>query len=63
MIELTIRNNIETGRDKVQDHLKDEINKLIDNKTIAVPIKEINFEESAEELNLVNEKIKDLEIN
>ncbi len=62
IIEQTIRDNIETGREKVQDHLKDEINKLIENKTIKVPIKDINFEESEEELILINEELEDLEI-
>jgi hypothetical protein len=60
IIEQTIRDNIETGREKVQDHLKDAINKLIENKTIKVPIKDINFEESEEELNLINEELDDL---
>lgn len=63
IIEQTIRDNIETGREKVHDYLKDEIKKLIENRTIEVPIKDIDFEESEEELNLVNEEIKDLEIN
>ena len=62
IIEQTIRDNIETGREKVQDHLKDEINKLIENKTIIVPVKDINFEESEEELLLINEELEDLEI-
>ena len=62
IIEQTIRDNIETGREKVQDNLKDEINQLIENKTIKVPIKEIQFEESDKELNLVNEELEDLEI-
>ena len=62
IIEQTIRDNIETGREKVQDHLRDEINKLIENKTIKVPIKDINFEESEEELKLINEELDDHEI-
>ena len=62
IIEQAIRNNIETGREKVQDHLKDEINKLIENKTIIVPVKDINFEESEEELILINEELENLEI-
>ena len=61
IIEQTIRDNIETGREKVQDHLKDEINKLIKNGTIEVPIEDINFEESEEDLNLINEELKDLD--
>ena len=62
IIEQTIRDNIETGREKVQDYLKDEIEKLIENGTIEVPIEEIDFEESEEELNLINEEIENLEI-
>ena len=61
-IEQAIRNNIKTGRDKVQDYLKDEIEKLTKNGTIEVAIKEIYFVDSAEELNLVNEELEDLEI-
>ncbi len=61
-IEQAIRNNIKTGRDKVQDYLKDEIEKLTKNGTIEVAIKEIYFEDSEEELNLVNEELENLEI-
>ena len=60
IIEQTIIDNIETGREKVQDHLKDEINKLIENKIIKVPVKDIDFEESEEELKLINEELEDL---
>jgi len=61
IIEQVIRDNIETGREKVQDYLKDEINKLIKNGTIEVPIDDIYFEESEEELSLINEEIEDFE--
>ncbi|OCA82673.1 MULTISPECIES: hypothetical protein [unclassified Bacillus (in: firmicutes)] len=60
VIEQTIRDNIQTGREKVQGHLKDEINKLIENETIKVPIRDIKFEESEEELDLVNKELEDL---
>ena len=59
IIEQAIRNNIEKGREKVQEYLKDEIKKLVKNGTIEVPIKEIYFEKSEEELKLVNEEIKE----
>ena len=60
VIEQTIRDNIQTGSEKVQDHLKEEINKLIENETIKVPIRDIKFEESEEELDLVNKELEDL---
>ena len=62
IIEQTIRDNIETGREKVQDYLKDEINKSIKNGIIEVSIADIEFEESEEELNLINEELEDLEV-
>ena len=34
----------------------------MENKTIKVPIKDIHFEESEKELNLVNKELEDLEI-
>ena len=61
IIEQTIRDNIETGREKVQDYLKGEIKKLIENGTIEVPIENIEFEESEDELNLINEELDELE--
>jgi len=62
IIEQAISNNIKTGREKVQDYLKDEIKKLTKNGTIEVPIEEIYFQESEEELNIINKELENLDI-
>ncbi len=60
IIEKAIRDNIETGREKVQDYLKEEIDTLIKKGTIEVPIDDIEFVRSEYELKIVNEEIEDL---
>ena len=63
IIEQAIKDNIETGREMVQGYLEDEVNKLSKDGTIEVPIEEIVFENSGEDLKIINEDLEDPEVS
>lgn len=63
IVEQAIKDNIDTGREMVQDYLEDEVNKLMKDGKVEVPIEEIIFENSGENLNLINEELEDPEVS
>lgn len=64
IIEQMIQERIDTGRKAVQDSIRQDIKDLIANGVIKVPINEekITFEESKEELQIINEELDTLAI-
>ena len=63
IIEQAIKDNIETGREMVQGYLEEEVNRLMKDGTIEVPIEEIVFDNSGEDLKLINEDLEDPEVS
>lgn len=62
LIEDIIKKRVETGRTAVQESLRKDINKLIEDGIIETPIENIVFEESKEQLDIINEEVEELEI-